>query len=156
MHENATDLRVQREHRARSLIFYEFSPLLRQKGHDGTREGSRGEEGLCDRTPVSRPEALAGRASGCRRPALPRPLSAPPRVLREQGAACGQAGQTDLGRYGVRSSKRQESMLLGGAACLCPFIQTLSPKAQLFTVPPLLPVGASPPCEVSPVGTPLL
>lgn len=51
------------------------------------REGSRGEEGLCDWTPVSRPEVLAAvcvcRAAGlfCR----VRSPTTPPRALREGG-----------------------------------------------------------------------
>lgn len=86
-----------------------------------------------ERTPSVLPRGAAGRAPGCRSPALPRPLSPPPRVLQEGGAACGQAGQADLWRCGVRSWKHQESMLLGEAAHLCQFVQPLSPEAQLFS-----------------------
>lgn len=124
VHENATDPRVQREHRARSLIFYEFLPCFSRRAtmerekvpterRGVWREDSRGEEGLCDWTPVSRPEVLAAvcRAAGlfCR---VCSPTT-PPQALREGGPACGQVGQADRGRYRVRSWKRRESRLLG-------------------------------------------
>ena len=58
------------------------------------REGSRGEEGLCDWTPVSRPEVLAAVCvSGCR-PVLPSPLPNNP----TPGAPGG--GPRPVGRWG--------------------------------------------------------